>query len=722
MDFKTLDTETNKGKAFLACMSDGKSEEDFHIKTRKDAERFFVELQRSTKVAFAYNLDYDNSALIKWFGQQVIIDFYVEKPIVFEYEGEKYEISGFPRKFIKVSKLTTVKSPKRLTQREEGWIRRKLLNTELKGQEKEFQISYSNEIIELLNSLISGKRTLKDTYAGTNIKDCLSDIKLDEFAEKKVAAVREKISRETTFVYDICQYYDYMPLWKSSKKYLGETKDDIPDKWKKNMLKYFKNPKNRIKIIKYCRKDCRLTHKLVAHFIKMLIDAGVIKEDKVNKARYYSSGYIAKKFINKKAKVMAFYDEEVNAFMKNFCFGGRIEVARRGYFDNVYLNDINSAYGSGLANLKSITSHSFTVRPDNNAPYFFADCEFYLPDNYIQPVPIKFNNWKYPYGKGRAVLDRRTFENVLKTGNILKVHKSLNVYADDHYPFRKIVYNLYNQRAKSESHKFIFKNLINSYIGKLNEKVRIRTYVGDEAEQQDMIMWVNDWNQAQQNFESHISICGCQCYLKGKVDPRCRCITCMEWRNKYAAVKQPPNLYWMGDNMFYTEEKLKYKTHPLYNALVVSGMRNSMYEEGLKLGDNLIGFFTDAIFTKVPMQNTSSKLGGFSEKYKGWLYLVGAGVYETAEGTKLRGYNSEISLLEYANKFKKDNVMETPSLERVGMGRAVGTLNSFTQFNELKETFKTMKVNFDSNRQWERQFENYAESLKTNINSQPIKL
>lgn len=642
MDFVTFDTETQNGKAFLACTYDGKEDKDFFINNKQDVIKFFVWLQANTKVGFCYNLEYDISALIKYFGQQAITEFYVEKPIQFVYEGSEYEIGGFINKFVKISKLV----------------------------------------------------------------------------HKKKHA-EQRLSRETTTFYDICQYYQYMSLDNAAKEFLKEKKDDLPLEWKRNMLKYFKT--HRQKIINYCRKDNNLTHRLAALILKMFVDAGIIPKEKISTSKYYSYGYIAKKFINKKANILSFYDDEVNDYLKRFCFGGRTEVMQRGHFDKVYLNDINSAYGSELSKLKNITFHKFSQRIDWNADYFFADCEFNLPEAYIQPIPIKFNQWKYPYGKGRALLDKRTFLNAQNAGEITKVHNCLNLYAEDRYPFKSIIDPLYNQRQKSSSHKYIFKNLINSYIGKLNEKITIRTWV-EEDDEPEMVNRMNDWNEAREEFEKQIKTCGCNCYYKEKVDPYCKCKTCLEYKKRFGKIKESPALYKIGGNMFYTEKKLKAKTHPIYNALVVSGMRNSIYEEGLKLGDNLIGFFTDAVVSKVPMQNTSPKLGGFSEKYKGWLYLVGAGVYENSEGTTLRGYKSKISLLEYANKNKNVDIMKIPSLERIGMGRAIGALSSFSRFNELIESNKTMNINFDSNRMWEKQFKNYAESLKSNINSHAIKL
>lgn len=659
MNFLVFDTETQKGKAFIACTSDGKEEKDFFINSKLDAIKFFAWLHTNCKTGFCFNLKYDASALLKWFGKQSIFDLYLDTPIVFEYEGAKYQLFGAISKFLKISKFT-----------------------------------------------------------------------------KKKVGGEEKTVCQTTFFYDICQYFEYEKLHRVSRRYLGETKDDIPDKWKKNMLHYFNMPEHRNKIIEYCRKDANLTHRLCQHFLKMLVDTGVVPEDKITRKRYYSSGYIAKKYIGKHANIMPLYDEGINAYMKNFCFGGRIEVFKRGYFPQVKLYDINSAYGSELAKQKYITGYAFSIRPASGAEYFFADTEFELPEGYVLPVPIKFKNWKYPYGAGRALLDRRTFENVARVGKILRVHNCLNIYTDERYPFKKIVTHLYKQRQKSPAHKFIFKNLINSYIGKLNEKIKSRVWIHDEEEQEDCIAEYGKWRSSQRQFEEEIKFCGCGCYEKEKVDSHCTCKVCVKFKNRNKKVKESPSLYWLGDKMFYNKEVLKQKTHSIYNALVISGIRNTMYEEGLKLGDGLIGFYIDAIFSTKPMENTSNALGSFSEKYNDWLYLIGSGIYETApeiylnkdgsreelSGTKIRGFRSDISLMEYADKFKNKTIMEVPSLERIGESRIVSGVKSFSQFNVLKEKDKYINVNFDTNRMWERQFTDYKDSLKGNINSQPIML
>lgn len=691
MNFLVFDTETQKGKAFLICTSDGKEEQDFVIKNKQDVIKFFVWLHANCKTGFCFNLEYDISALLKYFGKQAVLDLYVDRPITFEHEGNKYEMFGFIRKFIKISKL---KERKNVSER---------------------KIQFKNNVN---NS--AGRHSYPNTEKGMSNDNA-----------------GYKYSRQTTFFYDVSQYYEHeKSLHRASKRYLGEGKDDVPDKWKKNMLKYFNNPSYKNKIIKYCRKDSNLTHRLSAHFLKMLVETGVIQEDRINKARYYSSGYIAKKYIGKNAKIMPLYDEQINSFMQKFCFGGRIEVFKRGYFPKVDLIDQNSAYGSGLSGLKYITGYNFSTRPASGVEYFFADVEFELPESYVLPVPVKFKNWKYPYGKGRALIDRRTFENVQKVGKILKVHNCLNIYTDEHYPFRKIVNHLYKQRQKSPAHKFIFKNLINSYIGKLNEKVKYKVWVEDEDEQEKYIEMLGNWRHVELEFENEIKNCGCGCYEKERIDIHCKCKTCVTFRNRNKKYVEPPPLYWLGDKMFYTKEVLKYKTHSIYNALVVSGIRNAIYEQGLTLGDSLVGFYIDAIFSTKPISESSDKLGGFSKKYSDWLYLIGAGTYETApeiylnkdgsteelSGTKIRGYRSNISLVEYANKFKNKTVMEVPSLERIGMARVVGGVKSFSEFNELKEKEKYINVNFDANRIWERQFENYKESLKGSINSHPIKL
>lgn len=660
MKFQTFDTETQEGNAFLICTFDGKNFKDYFISNEKDVIQFLNDFHAGTRLAFCYNLDYDASALIKYFGQDKLIKLYLGQSIIVG----NLKIRYIPRKCLYVTK-------------------------------------YKNEIPQ--------EETLP-----------FQEEELDPRQIEKYNRNR-KDSQGTLYVWDILQFYQ-MSLNKASKQHLGEAKHDVPKKWMKKLRKKFMNPRYRNKIIKYCRQDSRLTWLLSRKFLQMLIDAGITTEEKAERHRYYSAGYIAKKYIKSKVNVPYITDPKVIDFMSDAYFGGRIEVMQRGYFEEAHQIDMNSAYPFALSNLKRIYQHDFSQNPSDNADYFFADCEFTLPKANILPVPISFDVWKYPYGKGRATIDNRTFHNIIKAGGtITKVHRSLNVFCENSYPFRSTVNRLFEQRKKSEAHKYIFKMLLTAYTGKLNEK-KYSTQLISPHKEPVIRMQIDDYNRKLYDFENEVRVNCSTCYYLGKVQNKCRNPVCIWYRQEYRGVYKPLDTYNIGKNMFQTEKHLANGTNIIYAALVTSTIRNAVYEKGVGMGDNLIGFLTDAILTKkkVPDKETGSEIGEFSRKYDGWLYLLGSGIYQTSNGTKFRGYNSEHNLIELSKKNSTKDAMPIPSLQRVGIGRALGSPQKFTQFNMLLDAYPEMKVNFDRNRVWNKPFKNFGEALKGNIQSDPL--
>lgn len=656
MNFKTFDTETQDGKAFLCCTYDGKESKDYLINSKQDAIDFFNDFHSSTRLAFCYNLDYDASALLKYFGQDALIKLYLGQSIIVG----NLKIRYIPRKCLYITK-------------------------------------YKNEI----------KKEKIPFGAEENPKD------IEEFNRKR------SDTQGTIYVYDIWQFFQ-MPLNKASQKYLGEKKHDVSKKWMKTLKKYFLNPRHTSRIIKYCRQDARLTWLLSKKFLSMLVDAGITSEEKADKGRYYSAGYIAKKYIKSKVNVPYINDPDVVNFMEPAYFGGRIEVMRRGYFDKAYQVDMNSAYPFALANLKKIYHHSFSNKVDSSADYFFADCEFTMKKDYILPVPLRFDIWKYPHGTARATIDNRTFNNIIKAGGTInKVHQSLNVYCENTFPFKATVERLYAQRSKSEAHKYIFKMLLTAYTGKLNEK-KSSTRMVPQHEEAKVLQNLNQYNNSLDSFEHDVQNNCPTCFYLGKVQGKCKNPVCIEYRKEFRWVRKPLDIYYLGKNMFENKKYLANGTNVIYAGLVTSTIRNAVYEKGHALGEDLIGFLTDGILSRVPVKGTGNGLGEFSKKYEGWLYLLGSGIYQTSEGTKFRGFNSEHNLLELSDKFSKTDHMEIPSLSRVGMGRAVGSPEKFSQFNMLLDKKPKLNVNFDRNRLWGTPFKNYGEALKGNINSEPI--
>ena len=684
MKFITFDTETQQGKAFLACIDDGKNIYDTLINNNKDVINFLHLLHSKASTAFAYNLQYDVCALLKYFGYNAIVDTYLSKTLRYE----NLFIRAVPAKFLILTKY--------------------YLNNK--------ELSYK----EIKDILSKGGIKIKDTEEKDYEANKLI-YRIEKF-NKRVPANRRLKAKEFT-AFDMWQFYE-MSLDKASEKHLGERKGDIPKSWMNKLKTKFLNPKSRNKIIKYCRQDTRLTYKLSEKFIQMLADCGIYPR------KFYSSAYIAKNFIKKNVDVPIInedYDngkgKDILKFMDNVYRGGRTEVFKRGSFSKVTLSDMNSAYGKGLADLKRIYHVELSNKINKTADYYFVDCEIDIPKNYINPVPVYLKMWKYPYGKMRATIDNRTVDNVLKAGgSITKIYQALNIYCNEDYPFKKVINRMYSQRKKSDSHNYIFKRIIVSYIGKLHEQKTFTRQVS-EKEKINILRNAEQYRKMTDDFEGLIKTNCDTCYSIGEVQSDCRNSVCSEYRKEYKGITEPPTIHYRGDNIFVTEKKLGNGTNVIYAALVTSTIRNIMYEEGVKLGDSLISFLTDGIISTSPLKKYGARLGEFSLKYQGELFLLGSGMYQTKDYVKFRGFNSDkVNLKKLSKKNTKSKVMKIPILERTGIGRAITSASSFDQFNVLKTDHKKLNVNFDTNRIWATPFKNYGEALNKSINSEPLKV
>ena len=673
IDFISLDTETQDGKPILVCVDDGKRAKDYFINTQKDVINLFHDIHTGKiSVGFCFNLEYDGSGLLKYFGYDAIMSLFLNKSLRFENIFIRY-LSG-----------------------------KCLMLTKYYFKKKELPFE----------DLIKFLKEAKIPVDKNDSPDKLIYL-IDKYNKK--AARKEKLTKRVFYFFDIWQFYQ-MSLDKASATYLNKRKNKLPLKWMDKLKKYFNDPRYREKIIRYCRKDTRLTWLLSYKFIKMLDDCDI------HPKRFYSAAYIAKNFIKSQIKVPVVDDPDIIKFMVPAFRGGRTEVMKRGFFKKAILSDMRSAYPFALSLLKRIYHAELSKKIDKSSDYFFADCEIELPKKYILPVPVFFNMWKYPYGKMRGLVDNMTYDNIIRAGGkITHIHKVLNVYCDNEYPFRAIVKKMFAQRKKSESHKYIFKMLLNAYIGKLHER-KFFVRMLDEEEEPKVLGNIQQFDRMQEDFETIIKNSGCDCYYLGKVNPKCRNQMCVEFRKEYKGVKEPPTINYQGGNIFATEKTLANGTNIIYAALVTSIIRNIIYQRGLELGGDLICFLTDGILSTRPLKRYGKRLGDFEKKHEGWLYILGSGMYQTAQGTKFRGFNSDKNLLEISKKYKTKDVMEIPILERTGLGRAVRSERNFEDFNILKPTTKELKVNFDRNRTWTAPFKNFGQALNTNIESLPIKI
>jgi len=609
--FFAFDTETKQGGAFISSIYGGGKAATYKIKSKEDVTKF-LELMLSKKfgsIGFAYNLDYDVIALLKWYGDLTIMALYLNK----ECDVEGLKIGYIPKKFLYIQR----------------------------GK----QITYIFELMQYFN------------------------MSLDKAGDKYVGRRKAELLNEPIRNY-LFQYFQ-----KSKKKVL---KKDITEKdVKQNIyLVYTKFPK---RIIDYCEQDARLTCQLAQKLESMILAFGMSIQ------KYYSCGYIAKSYL--KAKNIRFQplrDEEIINIIKPSYFGGRIEFTQRGYFNDAYQYDINSAYPFACMQLENIIDMRMKQSIDKNAKYFFVDCDIMIRNRMLSPLAYRANNLIiYPSGKIRQRVDNFTFDTLMKEGSIVKIHNCFNVYTDGNKPFEQMIKRLYKRRLNcSEDEKYIIKIILNSLYGKFAEKRKDYINV-DEA-------------------------------------------TAWEYMDRKAGGEKGCNV--LETDIGYYIRKTQYSkfSNLIYASLITSYTRNYMYSVMKEIkSENVIGAMTDCIFSKVPLPkqyvSEDKAIGMFSLKEKSFCYVIGSGVYSSEGGNKLRGYNIKANLLELAKESRYKDTLTIASTERKGSGKLVVQGLDILNLNEITDTDKNLNLNFDTKRIWfNGGFSNFEESLTKSIRSKTI--
>ena len=154
----------------------------------------------------------------------------------------------------------------------------------------------------------------------------------------------------------------------------------------------------------YCIKDCVMTKQLAEKWIGLFHKAAGFYA-----ARWYSTGYLAEKFLINNGitfPTFASIPYAVQELAWRSYFGGRFELLKRGYVGRAYLHDINSAYPHKIANLPDLSDGRWindkSVHPDAKLGFF--EIEANIPDT-KRVAPFPFHVHKavlFPSGRFRT--------------------------------------------------------------------------------------------------------------------------------------------------------------------------------------------------------------------------------------------------------------------------------------------------------------------------------
>lgn len=476
-----------------------------------------------------------------------------------------------------------------------------------------------------------------------------------------------KIKGKTTLswkFYDIAQYYGKMKLDNAGKKYLGIGKVDISAKFDiKNVThEYCKDPE----FVGYALQDALITDRLASLFISACTKMG-LSGGNFSSPASLSSDYFQQKIsiptINTFLKRRSTY--ELLRYPWNCISGAFISVFQRGYFDSVFVYDINSSYPTRIAKLPDLTKGKFymdTGHPcnDYHSGWMHVRVNIDVDDMgaYHPCIPMKRRNASnyYPIGRMETWITLSEYKYFSRYHDIEVIDGLYWTPTILRYPFAEEIPRLYKLRKETDDVMInaFLKIVLNGLFGKFLQKIP-------------------DQDPDSETYKM-----------------------------------------WKAGNLF----------NPFYASYILADSRIAVHQLLMQIpNDEIVACFTDSVICKKELDiTTSGDLGDWGFEKSGDAVVLGCGIYTVRESngkvkTKLRGFNnSRIDLFRVIEEQPDDNTLTVDSLLNISPSTAL-IQKRYDEMNLLINTPKTININFDTKRCWQGKWDKASEILT----KEPIK-
>lgn len=522
-------------------------------------------------------------------------------------------------------------------------------------------------------------------------------------------------------------FYDLFPFFQTSLndasiKFLGKKKVDLPKSILRNLSpRIYK--RHRALIDRYAIRDAKLLQDLCD------IITGALAEIGLDIQHLYSPGYIAKRYLASEGVKVHDVPKIYRRFVERSRYGARIEITKRGYFPQVDVYDIKSAYPFALSNLPDLSKATYYYSKKIETKFYFVECQIRMKsaDSYL--IPFRFKDEKsdviiFPQYRGqKAILTCFEYEYLIKNKlcDEIKIFRVLNIRIAKVQTFSRLVRKAFIKRKESPGKNILFKLILNSLYGIFAESIQ-------EYKQVDA---VRGYFQALKVYEANvmrafIAVQARKCpnayryYLK-----ECDCVHCQvtryAMRNKRFTDK---SLFSYQRSWYVKRAKSGRFRNVALASFVTAFIRVKIFDYQRRCGSKFIGCFTDSILTEPYRIKTKRILGGLEKKHsEEKLWMIGAGVYQIADEVKTRGFVWRKTLTGILRRNPRKRIYYIPQKARISSGIFVRRpLVQFDDFNEIISTNKRLNLNFDRKRIWARPFRNGADLLRKQIESRPISL
>jgi len=468
--------------------------------------------------------------------------------------------------------------------------------------------------------------------------------------------IKDVIRKKRVVFTDIFNFFK-TGLNKASKIYLdNEGKDDIDGNMLNTSLDYWNEREK--DIIKYCVKDCKLT----AHLGEVLIDS--IIENGLELPKYLvSSASLSKQYFRTKCYIptIAHIPKKILQLAYNCYFGGRFEIFKKGHFNELYLNDINSQYPSFIADLPNLRDGVWQKRlhvPKKPCLAYYK-VKVNIPKDYkIPTIPINHKGInKFPVG----IMEKwiTWFDADLIRDYIIEVNNGYRFYptSKNYKPFKKEINALYKKKSelkgKSELGYNLTKLTMNALYGCF-----IETHKNEDIEGNIELTAGVLFNSV---YASQITAFG-----------------------RWSVIKDVP--------------KENY--------------------------DNVIAIHTDSIISNVPFDkflNVSKEIGAWNLEKTGSGIVINTGMYQIDDLVKTRGIPKKYigNWFDFCkkNKIYKRKQFIIPHMRKIS--ECLVRDKSLENVNTIMTAKRSVNPNSDSKRDWLRDFANFNEVLTISIDSLP---
>lgn len=222
-------------------------------------------------------------------------------------------------------------------------------------------------------------------------------------------------------------FFGRMALKTAAAQIIGESKDPI-DASKMSLSRYQWDEIYREAVRKYCKKDARLVYDIINTLNQGCAEAGAVLGVDVSLGS--TPGGTARKFLSSVGQFPQILWNTHQAFLRSYC-GGRFEITKRGYLEDVYQYDLVSAYPWGLTQCPFLTDSAtsrFTRRCSEEALYGTYETSF-RTDEYLGLAPRWRGNTRvYSAAEKRVWLTRPEVQWLQDNGYDYQIHQGVEVF------------------------------------------------------------------------------------------------------------------------------------------------------------------------------------------------------------------------------------------------------------------------------------------------------